>query len=206
MDGRCPRVSSVFGRKKVETPEPSPEEAAPGRPGAKNRPTPKRREAQAARLHPLVPADRKAAAAAAKDAERSDRARRQEAMRRGEEWALLPRDRGPERAWVRDFVDSRWNVGEFLLPVMLVGLPFMFIDPTSSTARIGFSIVYGAFAVFILDTLIMWFQLRRGYGATFGTKPPGGTFFYAMSRTMSFRRTRMPLPRVQRGQRPGRSR
>ena len=195
-------MASVFGRKKDE-PAAVPEQDAigEGRPGAKNRPTPKRREAQAARMQPLVPLDRKAAAQHAKDAQRADRARRQEAMRRGEEWALLPRDRGPERAWVRDFVDSRWNVGEFLLPVMLIGLPFMFIDPTSSLARFGVSIVYGAFAVFIVDTFVMWFQLRRRYAETFGGKPPGGTFFYAMRRTMSFRRTRMPLPRLQRGQR-----
>ena len=121
--------------------------------------------------------------------------------RRGEQWALLPRDRGPERAWIRDFVDSRWNVGEFLLPLMLLGMPFMFLDPNSGVARIGYSIVYGAFAVFILDTLFMWLQLRRRYVATFGSKPAGGSFFYAMSRTMSFRRTRMPQPRVSRGQR-----
>ena len=79
--------------------------------------------------------------------------------------------------------------------------PFMFIDPTSGAARIGFSIVYGAFAVFIVDTFVMWIQLRRRYAEEFGTKPPGGSFFYAMSRTMSFRRTRMPQPRVSRGQR-----
>lgn len=192
----------MFGRKKDE-PAVAPEQVETGqdRPGAKNRPTPKRREAEAARRHPLVPADRKAAARAAKDAGRADRIRRQEAMRRGEEWALLPRDRGPQRAFVRDFIDSRWNVGEFLLPVMLIGLPFMFIDPSSSLARFGVSIVYGAFAVFIVDTFIMWFQLRRRYAAAFGANPPRGTFFYAMSRTMSFRRTRMPLPRVERGQR-----
>lgn len=192
----------MFGRKKEEpAPEPVQDEVAPGRGGTKNRPTPKRRDAQAARLQPLVPADRKAAAQAAKQAHRADRARRQAAMRRGEEWALLPRDRGPERAWIRDFVDSRWNVGEFLLPIMLIGLPFMVIDPTSSIARIGFSIVYGAFAVFIVDTMVMWFLLKRRYVATFGGPPPRGSFFYAMSRTMSFRRTRMPLPRVQRGRR-----
>ncbi|MCA0435243.1 MAG: DUF3043 domain-containing protein [Actinobacteria bacterium] len=193
----------MFGRKKNETllpaPQPEPDDQARG--GAKNRPTPKRREAQAARMQPLVPADRKAAARTSKEAERAERVKRQAAMRRGEEWALLPRDRGPARAFVRDFVDSRWNIGEFLLPAMLLGMPFMFIDPTSGAARIGFSIVYGAFAVFIVDTFVMWIQLRRRYAEEFGTKPPGGSFFYAMSRTMSFRRTRMPQPRVSRGQR-----
>ena len=75
-------------------------DASPARPGAvtagKGRPTPKRSEAERRRRQPYTaPKDRKEAARFSKDRQRSDRTRRMEAVRRGEEWALPPRDRGP---------------------------------------------------------------------------------------------------------------
>ncbi|WP_116113280.1 DUF3043 domain-containing protein [Austwickia chelonae] len=190
----------MFGRKKDESlQEKLQEQTEAERVGAKNRPTPKRKQAEAARKQPLVPADRKAAATAAKQAEREQRFKRQEAMRRGEEWALMPRDRGPERAWIRDVIDARWNIGEFLMPIVLIGLPLLFFPPTSMLVRIGYSVVYGAFAVFMLDTLLLWFGIKRRHMAKFGYKAASGTFFYTMSRTLSMRRARLPLPRVERG-------
>lgn len=197
----------MFGRKKNEETLQQQLEEQVIRPGAKNRPTPKRRVAQAARQRPLVPADRKVAAAAAKEAAkeakqqaRLERAQRQDAMRRGEEWALLARDRGPERAFARDVVDVRWNVGELLLPIMLIGLPMTLFPLSTIIARVGFAVVYGLFAMFLIDTLLVWLRLRRLHLAKFGRKPARGTFFYIMSRSLSIRRTRMPLPRVKRGE------
>ena len=46
-----------------------------------------------------------------------------EAMQRGEEWALPPRDRGPVKALARDFVDSRRRVSEFYM----YGLVFLLV-------------------------------------------------------------------------------
>ena len=43
-----------------------------------------------------------------------------EAMLRGEERYLPERDKGPERRFLRDMVDRRINVGEFLLPAMII--------------------------------------------------------------------------------------
>ena len=190
----------MFGRKKDETlPEPA-EPAVIERTGGKNRPTPKRREAEAARRQPLVPEDRRLAKAQGRERDRADRLRRQAAMRRGEEWAMPPRDRGRERAWVRDTVDSRWNVGEFILPIMLVGLPITLVSPPGSTLyQLGFTMVYGVFMIFIADTALMWFRVKRRYVAKFGEAPTKGTAWYTISRTMSMRRTRMPAPRVTRG-------
>ncbi len=190
----------MFGRKKDETASEPGQLAPPERPGAKNRPTPKLREAEAARRVPLAPEDRKLAKAQARQRGRMERLARQDAMRRGEDWAMLPRDRGRERAWVRDVIDARWNVGEFILPIMLIGLPITLVSPPGSTLyQVGFAMVYGVFAVFVIDTAWLWFTVKRRYLATFGETPPRGTAWYAMGRAMAMRRTRMPAPRVARG-------
>ena len=44
-------------------------------------------------------------------------------MANGEEKYLPVRDRGPQRKFVRDFVDAGWHAGELLMPLMLVVIP-----------------------------------------------------------------------------------
>ena len=67
----------------------------------KGRPTPKRSEAERARRY-TAPGDRKEAMRQARGRDRQARGRKAEAMRRGEEWALPAKDRGPVRAQARD--------------------------------------------------------------------------------------------------------
>src|SRR5579859_5747960 len=106
--------------------------ASSGRPAAvtpgKGRPTPKRSEAERRRRQPYTaPKDRKEAGRAQRDRQRSDRDRRMEGMRRGEEWALPARDRGPARALIRDYVDSRRRLSEFYMYGLLVLLVLLFV-------------------------------------------------------------------------------
>lgn len=194
-------MSLVFGRKKQDDVTTAPAPATPEREGAKNRPTPTRREAEAARRQPLVPTDRKAAAKASRLKEREARMKQREAMMNGEEWALLPRDRGPHKAFIRDHVDSRWNLGEFVLPIMIVGLPLTMIQ-NATTVTIGILLVYGAMLATIVDLAISKLQLNKRYGARYGTKPPKGTMWTIAARSIQMRRTRVPKPKVNRGQQP----
>lgn len=192
----------MFGRKKDQqppqgTPEPEPE----ARPGAKNRPTPTRREAQAARQRPIVPTDRKAAAAESKAKVREQRARQREAMYRGEEWALPMRDRGKERAFIRDILDARRSFAEFLLPVMLVGLPISLI-PNPNAIVIGYIVVYGAVLLAVLDGFIMWRGVKARVQEKFGRPPGRGALWYCISRSMQIRPGRIPRPQVRRGEYP----
>lgn len=195
-------MGHVFGRKKEQA-EPSPVAEAPSvPPGAgKNRPTPTRRDAQAARRQPLVPTDRKAAARSSKERERQERARQREAMLRGETWALPPRDRGPERAYIRDHVDARWSIGEFLMPLVLVGFTLSII-PNRNIFLIGYGVVYLGFIAGVVDFVILWFFLKRRMQAKFGAKPAKGSMLYALTRVMQIRVGRVPRPRVRRGQYP----
>jgi len=93
--------------------DPDARKARPASPPArKGRPTPKRREAEQARRRPLVPdgrGDRKALKAQAK----VRREREYQAMITGDDRNLPPRDKGPVRRWVRDYVDARHNAGEY---------------------------------------------------------------------------------------------
>ncbi|GAB49510.1 hypothetical protein MOPEL_130_01170 [Mobilicoccus pelagius NBRC 104925] len=171
--------------------------ATPVRPGAKNRPTPSRREAEAARKRPIVPADRKAAKQESRQKERAERARYREGMYRGEEWALGPRDQGPQRRLVRDLVDSRWNVGEFLLPIMIVALPISML-PNRWAYIVGFVVLYGMIVLTVLDAVLLARRAKNEIRSRLGEEPAKGTFWYVFSRSVQMRAGRVPRPRVTR--------
>jgi hypothetical protein len=195
----------MFGRK----PSPSPEETpAPvldeGDPTApKGRPTPSRKDAEAARKQQLkIPKDPKAAKSAARDREREDRAKARAGMAAGDERYLPARDKGPVRAFVRDFVDSRFTVAEFFIFVAVLVLVLGFIRNPAIQSVV--SIAFFAFAaLIIIDTAILLFMLHRQARERFPDKADRkGITLYAMLRTLQLRRLRLPPPRVKRGGAP----
>jgi hypothetical protein len=188
----------VFGRNKAT--EPNPTEAVPPRPGAKNRPTPKRRDQEAARKQPLVVADRKAARLQDREKRREAYARQRVAMQTGDEKWLPARDKGPEKRYIRDAIDARWSVGEFMLPVMLVVLALSFVRQAWAMT-IVFVLVYGLIAIALIDAFLAWRRIKKALVTTFGAAPSGGGM-YAALRMFQMRRTRLPRPMVQRGEHP----
>ncbi len=178
----------------------SPTEAPSGATG-KGRPTPKRKDAQAARRQPLVPADREAARKAAKDQARVQRAQQREAMARGDEKALPARDRGPIRRFIRDTVDSRWNIGEILLPLMLLML-VMTVLPNRGFQMAALILVWVVLLVGIVDSVLLWRRLKKQIRERFHEDPPRGSAPYAIMRAMQMRMSRMPKPQVKRGEQP----
>jgi hypothetical protein len=172
------------------------------RPGAKNRPTPKRSAQEAARRQPLVVTDRKAAKDRDKAKRRETMTRQRAAMVTGDDAHLPPRDKGPERRFIRDYVDARWNVGEVILPVMVLVLLLSFLK-TTWALTIVFVVTYGLIAVAVLDAILMWRRVKSRladkYGA--GAVPSGGAM-YAVMRAFQLRPTRMPKPQVKRGDYP----
>ena len=192
----------VLGRKKAaETAVPVQDRTE--RPGAKNRPTPSRREQEAARKRPLVPTDRKAATKSARESDRAARARQREAMMSGDEAHLPLRDKGPTKRFIRDYVDARWNVGEFMLPVMVLVLALTFLGGRYAWAMLlVFILVYGLILVGVVDAWLMWRRIRKQLVARFGEEPPRGAAWYAVTRAFQMRRSRMPRPQVARGAAP----
>jgi hypothetical protein len=187
----------MFGRRKGGTPATP---VATERPGAKNRPTPKRSVAEAANKRPLVPTDRKVAGKASKDQLREQRIRQRQAMLSGDERYLPARDAGPERRFVRDYIDARWNFGEFMLPV--VALVFALTLTRSGTILLFVTVlVYALILAAIVDAVFLRFRLRKLMTAKFGDMPRG-TVFYGITRSLQIRRWRMPRPKVARGEYP----
>jgi Flp pilus assembly protein TadB len=191
---------TVFGRKKDLNEELTAAVQDDARPGAKNRPTPKRREQEALNKRPLIVTDRKAAGAQDKAARREAMAKQRAGMMTGDDKYLPVRDKGPRRRFIRDTVDARWNIGEFMLPVMLIVLLLSFVR-TSWALLLVFVLVYGLILVAIGDALLMWRRTRRKVEDKFGSAQKGDAW-YAIMRAFQMRRTRMPKPQVGRGEHP----
>ncbi|GAA4398939.1 hypothetical protein GCM10023153_24360 [Ornithinibacter aureus] len=193
----------MFGRNKTTNEQLTDEALHPAREGAKNRPTPKRKVQEAARRQPLVVADRK-------QAKKLDRAKRNEqmyktrqAMLTGDESGLPARDKGPVRRYIRDYIDARWNLAEFMLPLMLIVLALSFLR-TNEILFFVTILTYAILLTAIVDTVLMWRGLRKRLTAKFGEEAAKakGNGMYAAMRAFQLRRSRMPRALVKRGQYP----
>jgi hypothetical protein len=163
----------------------------------KGRPTPKRREAEAGRYQPIGGSRRPSGprTAADKAGDRTERARKYEAMKRGEAWALNPRDRGPARALARDYIDSKRRVSEYYMYILVVLLATVFLR-NSSIQRYLSPFILVLVLVIVIDALL----IRRALGKLVAERLPGestrGLTMYAVMRALQIRRFRMPAPRV----------
>ncbi|MBC7518261.1 MAG: DUF3043 domain-containing protein [Microbacteriaceae bacterium] len=164
--------------------------------GSKGRATPTRREREAANIRPLVSSDRKAAnrESRAKTAQARDRARI--GMAAGEEKYLLLKDRGPQRRYVRDYVDARFSVGEVFVPALLV---FVLTSTVPSVAIYATVAMYAFILAVVIDSLIMGRLLKGKLGAKFGEDSvQRGATWYAAMRGAQLRLMRLPKPQVKR--------
>jgi hypothetical protein len=192
----------VFGRGKTLNDQQAETVQHQPRDGAKNRPTPKRRDQEAARKRPLVVTDRKAAREIDREKRREAQLKQRAAMVTGDDANLPARDKGPVRRYIRDYVDARWNVGEFLLPVMVVVLALSFIRSPIIFATVSIG-VYALILVAAVDAVILWRGLKKRLAEKFGADSQArGLAMYAVMRAIQLRRARMPRPMVRRGQYP----
>lgn len=167
----------------------------------KGRPTPTRKEQEAARKRPLVPDDRRAARKASKAELAARRERARIGMERGEERYLPARDRGPQKKFVRDWVDARWSVGEVLLPLMVLVILTYFV-PNEYVAIYALAAVWAVILLVVIDCLILGRTLRKKLAAKFGADKVEKVTWYASMRAVQLRALRLPKPQVKRGQFP----
>lgn len=184
------------------TPETAEETAARLEQARKGHATPSRKEQEAANKRPLVPEDRKEAArqARAKNAESREKARL--GMAAGDDRYLTARDKGPQRRFVRDYVDARFSVGEVMIPVMLLVIVLTFL-PQRSLQVYGIIALWTFFLIAVVDCFVLGFTVRRKLAAKFGaSKVERGVRWYAAMRALQLRVIRLPKPQVKRGKFP----
>ena len=119
-------------------------------------------------------------------------------MRRGEAWALNPRDRGPARALTRDFVDSKRRVSEYYMYILVVLLAAVFVRSTAAQAIIS-PLVLVLIVVIVIDASLIRRSLRRLMAERLPNESTRGLTAYAVMRALQIRRFRVPVPRVHPG-------
>ncbi|GHG51362.1 hypothetical protein GCM10011331_14900 [Flavimobilis marinus] len=170
--------------------------------GKKAGPTPKRKEREAANRVPLVPGDRRAAAKVARAKIREERETQYRALQTGDERHLPPRDKGPVRRYVRDFVDARRNLGEIFLFVAVIFMVLVLFVPTQAAVVVT-SLLYVIVLGTILDGFLMWRSLKKRLHAKFGAEKIDKSLrWYAVMRAFQIRRARLPKPQVKHGEYP----
>jgi hypothetical protein len=184
----------------AKTPTPQPVEDDDGAaPATKGRATPTRREREAARKRPLVPTDRRLAARTSRDQMAAERERARIGMANGDEKYLPARDKGPQKRYVRDYIDARWSIGEVLLPLLVVVIIGSFFESIAVYVFLG---VYAIIAVVVIEAIIVSTILKRKLVAKFGAGKVERIAWYASMRMVQLRVLRLPKPRVKRGEFP----
>jgi hypothetical protein len=166
----------------------------------KGRPTPTRREREAANRRPIVGGsaeDKKAARARLN----SEREKARVGMANGEERYLPAKDRGEQRRFVRNWIDARWNVGEVMMPVLVLFLIVGVAAAQTVIASYSLLLVWAFVALFVIDCIVLWLSFRKKLTAKFGSMQRG-TFLYILTRAWQLRFLRLPKPQVKRGQYP----
>lgn len=175
---------------------------SPSRTPGKGRPTPSRRDSESKRRGPVPPPPKTQREAIKrmrgnKGERRSAAKKRRELMMAGDDRYLMPRDRGPVRAFVRDIVDSRRHLMGMFMPLVLV----VFLTTLVRDIRVQ---QFGTLACLVL-LLTMVFEgsllarqvIRRVKAKFPDTKDrPLGLGWYAFTRAMQLRKLRVPRPRV----------
>ena len=182
---------ALLRRKPEPVAEPEPAPPTPVVPGTKKaRPTPTRKEAEAARRQRVNQpmSNRQARATAARQA----RAERLKSM------AL--RDQTPEKALMRDYIDARLNLGEFLLPSVVVILAITLLGSYFPNVAVFTTLLMYLFILaVIVDGFLMWRGFKRVLAKRVPNAPTRGLMMYGMTRSTQIRRFRMPPPRLKRG-------
>jgi hypothetical protein len=191
----------------------SPEAPAKSKPSAeagKGRPTPKRSEAERDRYRSITGsttsgrgpssggATKGKATPEDKARARSERDRRMNAMRRGEEWALGPRDRGPVRKLARDYVDSHRRASEYYMYVLVL-LLIALLSRNKTLETYVTPLVLVLIVVIALDAYLIRRALRKLVAERCPNESTRGMTTYAVMRALQIRRFRMPAPRLKPG-------
>ncbi|MEO0312988.1 MAG: hypothetical protein RL140_218 [Actinomycetota bacterium] len=162
----------------------------------KGRPTPARKEREAARKKPLVaPRTKEGKKASAEERRKANIAAR-EGYAAGDDRYLTKRDAGPVKRLIRDYVDSRWfTTGEILLPAMVLAV-FITAPGLADILNVVVLVIFG---VFLLESFLLTRGVKKIIAKKFGNKDEKGVWLYVAFRALYPRFFRLPRPQVARG-------
>lgn len=175
----------------------------------KGRPTPKRRDAEGRRRGPVPPppktqreAYRRSKGDKGNKADRrSEAAIRRERMAAGDDKYLMPRDKGPVKAYVRNLVDSRRHLIGLFMPLALLVLVAMLV-PSPLIQVYAAPVAMAALLVMVFEGIVMGRSIGRQVRQKFPDSSDSALSlgWYAFVRASQVRKLRMPKPQVKPGQ------
>ena len=178
----------------TSAPEPEPVAAATtsaAGTAAKNRPTPTRSQAQAARMDALHPKLTKRQAAA-QDRAAAEKKRMTEAQ---------ASDNLPERVLLRNYVDARISIVQFILPIMLLCLGGSWAFSRLPVMTLALTIfLYVIVLACVVTCWFFWQGYKRELAARLPHASSKGLVMMLVTRMMMIPRMRQPRPVVQRGE------
>jgi hypothetical protein len=208
-------VSSLFRRKSTDlvpdataTVTAEPEQSAAPKPKAYTPSkkelgvtTPKRTNAQRRHDKAQAPSNRREAYKQMRERQKVERAEASAGMRAGDERYLLARDRGPERALVRNIVDAKRTAGTWFF----AGAIIVFIGSTGAmppAVQIGANLLWAVLAIaVVIDSVLISRKIKKLVTERFPdtSQRMGSLYLYGMMRGLTFRRMRVPKPQVELG-------
>ena len=199
------------GPQGTQTPE-APAKSKPAAETGKGRPTPKRSDAEANRYRTVTgsttsgrgrtaaPDPKRKLTPEEKAKAREDRNKQLQAMRRGEDWALGPRDRGPAKRLARDYVDAHRRPMEFYMYALIILVIALFTGRSDSA--LAAYMQYFLILIIVIIAVDGYF-LRRSVLKVVKERLPNestrGLAFYSIMRGLQLRRFRTPAPRLKPG-------
>ncbi|MEV4314405.1 DUF3043 domain-containing protein [Actinocrispum sp. NPDC049592] len=190
----------------VEEAEPGAEESTrKGFTPAKGRATPKRRDAEARKRGPVAPAPKTTREAmrrnrGSKDERREAAKERRERMMAGDDRYLMPRDRGPVKAYIRDVVDSRRNLLGLFMPLAILVFVALLV-PNFVVQQYATLLCLIMLVAMIFEGIVNGRRIAKLVRQKFPkeTVRGGSIGWYAFVRSSQIRKLRVPKPRIRPG-------
>jgi len=199
------------GPQGAQTPE-APAKSKPVAQAGKGRPTPRRSEAEANRYRTLTGSTtsgrgRSTATGTGrkltpeeKAKAREDRNKQLQAMRRGEDWALGVRDRGPAKKLARDYVDAHRRPMEFYMYALIVLIIALFAGKShAALANYMQLFLVVIIAIIVVDGYFLRRSILKVVHERLPSESTRGLAIYAIMRALQLRRFRTPAARLKPG-------
>jgi hypothetical protein len=178
----------------------------------KGRPTPKRREAEGRRRGPVAPPPRTTREAMKRARGNKDerkelaskrrevRAKQRERMMAGDEQYLMPRDRGPVKAYIRDLVDAKRNLLGLFMPLAIV-IFIALLAPSPQIQSLTTLVCLLMLLAMIFEGILQGRRITRLVRERYPKEHVRGLSvgWYAFIRASQIRKLRVPKPRVRPG-------